>query len=159
MSEIVLHDQGIHLPRASGSKSMVRKYADLVTGGAATAAIRYGEQKVGVDHVSAFFDSVERVGVGGVTGAGLAFFSKMFGGLDQNNMPVDLIGSGLSSLIGVAGARTKFGAIARTMGGSAMTVFAFRKTEEWLGARKASDGVHGDEMGADAILDAAQDLK
>jgi hypothetical protein len=159
-TEVVLHEHGIHLPKPSTSKSLVRKYADLVTGGLATRALHSGESLVGVDHFSAFFDTIERTGVGGMTGAGLAFTSKMFGGLEPGGAPLDLIGSGLFSGIGVLGARTRIGTIARAMGGSAMTVFAFRKTEEWLGARKTIN-VHGEdvtEMGEDPIVEAAKAL-
>lgn len=157
-TEVVLHDQGIHLPRVSGSKSIFRKYADLATLGHATGLVKSAESQFGIDHVSAFFDSVERMGVGGVTGAGLAVTSKMMGGLDQGNIPVDFVSSGALSVLGVLGARSRIGSVARAMGGSAMTVFAFRKTEEWLGARKAS--IHGeDDMGAeDPVIAAAREL-
>jgi hypothetical protein len=157
-TEVVLHDQGIHLPRASASKSVFRKYADIVSAGHATGLVRSAESSFGTDHVSAFFDVVERWGVGGVTGAGLAFTGKMMGGLDQGNIPLDAT-SGLGlGVLGVLGARSKIGSVARAMGGSAMTVFAFRKTEEWLGERKASH--HGDsDMGAeDPVIAAAREL-
>lgn len=155
-TEVILHDQGIHLPRPSASRSVFRKYADLVSAGHATGLVRSAEGSFGVDHVSAFFDSVERMGVGGVTGAGLAFTGKMMGGLDQGNIPLDGISGLTLSALGVFGARSKIGSVARAMGGSAMTVFAFRKTEEWLGMRKSS--VHGDDMGADEVLEAANAL-
>jgi hypothetical protein len=130
----------------------------MITLGNATPLVRHAEGSFGTDHVSAFFDSIEKMGVGGVTGAGLAFTGKMIGGLDQGNIPIDFVGSWGMGVLGVLGARTKVGSAARAVAGSAMTVFAFRKTEEWLGER-AKSSVHGDDdMGADEVLSAAEEL-
>jgi hypothetical protein len=157
MSDIVLHGQGVHLPTTSQSKSIVRKYADLLTAGGATSLLRSAEREVGVDYVSAFFDAVELNGVGAITGSGLAVTSKFLGTMEPKGVPLDGGGAGLFSVLGVLGARTRMGSVARAMAASCTSVFSFRKTEEWIGARKSV--VHGDEMsGDDPITEAAKAL-
>ena len=157
--EVILHNQGIHLPRASTDKSIVRKYADMVLGGMPTKAIVAMENQVGTDYVSAGFDTLEKWGIGGATGGILGLADKMLGGLDSDNGPVDLWASGISGLIGTLGARTKFGSIARTASAGAMAVFTKRMTDEMLSNRKAV--FHGEDYasGRDEVLEAAENLR
>lgn len=156
--EVVLHQQGVHLPKASADKSIVRKYADMVLGGLPTKSIVAMEHAVGIDYVSAGFDTLEKWGIGGATGGLLSLADKMLGGLDTDNGPVDLLSSGALGLLGTFGARTRFGSIARTASGGAMAVFTKRKMDEMLAGRK-SISFGSDDTGEDPILAAAEALR
>lgn len=151
--------------RPSAQKSVIRKYADMITLGGATDLLRSSERALGIGPVAAALHSVRASGeslvVGGILGAVSAA-----GGLDKGGVPVDLAG-GISSVIaGVALASSEVGVTLRTAGHTAIGIYGFRKTEEWLGVRKKAtfnaDGEDvtsmGDDMGADPIMAAAQAL-
>jgi hypothetical protein len=77
--------------------------------------------------------------------------------MEPNGVPLDASGAGVFSLLGVLGARTRIGSVARAMGASCTSVFSFRKTREWISERKSI--AHGDEMsGDDPIVEAAKEL-
>jgi hypothetical protein len=164
MNEIVIAGSHPVMPKASQSNSIFRKYADVLTGGRTTDAIRYAEREVGMDHVSAFFDAFSRTS-GGIATGGLFGFLAKHDMIDFDGKPVDLGASAISNAIGVFMARSAVGAGARNFASHAACVWSFRKVAEWkAGAAKTAtiagedddDDDHG--FGEDPIVAAARDL-
>lgn len=98
---------------------------------------------------------------GGVLGAAHVYLPT---GLDMKKVPLDLV-LGVGGLVGgVAMANEGVGADLRNVGASAVTVFAFRKTTDFLAAkRRASGGIVGfaakvaGEFGAEGQSDVGED--
>lgn len=166
-SDMIVYDNSM---RPSASSSPIRKWADVLTLGHATGLLREGEKAVGVSHMAALMHTIRANGEGGVAGAIMAAISAT-GGLDRMGYPVDFASALGADLLGIGMARSEFGATFRQMGSSFMTVFTFRKTEEWLGVRKKVSFAGDDwndpdvinttaevDIGADPIVQAAQAL-
>lgn len=127
--------------RPSADRSVIRKWADMLTLGSVTPALRSAERQFGVGHVAAAVHSLRASGESAAAGALLGAVSAT-GGLDRDGIPVDLA-SGLGSIAaGVVMSHHEIGQTLRTAGAAAVGIFAFRKTEEWLGVRKAA--IHGE---------------
>lgn len=166
-TDMITYDNSL---RPSASKSIIRKWADLASFGHATGLLREGEKAIGVGPAAAFLHTIRSNGEAGITGAMLGAVSAT-GGLVRHGVPVDLSSALISDILGIALARSEFGITLRQAGASAMTVFMFRMTEEWLGVRKKS-GFGGDDwndpntinttadvdIGEDPIIAAAQSL-
>ena len=136
--------------RPSTSRSLVRKWADVVTLGHVTPLLRTAEQHAGVGHVAAALESVRMVGEGVVTG-GLLGAASGAGMLDIDGIPLDGAGGGLATVVGVLAAHHEVGKTLRHMGANSIAIFGFRKTEEWLGVRKAT--IHGEEWNNPGTVD------
>jgi hypothetical protein len=136
--------------RPSAQRSMIRKWADMVTMGHVTPALRVAENKFGIGHVSALLHSVRASGEAGITGAVLGAVSGA-GGLDHDGIPVDLASGVVAIAGGVALAHNELGTTLRTVGHTSIGIFAFRKTEEWLGVRKAT--IHGEDWNNPGTVD------
>lgn len=154
--------------RPSSQKSVIRKWADVVTMGGATDLLRSSERSLGVGHVAAALHSVRASGeslvIGGILGA-----VSGSGGLDRGGVPVDLAGGGVAIAAGVALAHSELGITLRTVGHTAVGIYGFRKVEEWLGVRKKSSfgddfadtvdpNSQSDDWGSDPIVEAARGL-
>ena len=166
-SDMIVYDNSL---RPSTQKSIVRKWADLLTLGHATDALRAAERSVGVGPVAATLHVIRGNGEAGVTGALLGAVSGA-GGLDRAGVPVDAAASAVSGALGVALCRSELGITLRQVSAASMAVFSFRKTEEWLGVRKKStfagddwndpNTVNADvavDIGEDPIVQAAKEL-
>ncbi len=164
-SDMIVYDSSL---RPSTQKSIVRKWADLVTMGGATDLLRTSEKALGVGHVASFLHSVRASGESLITGGLLGAVSGS-GGLDRKGVPVDLAGGVAAIGAGVVLAHSELGITLRTAGHTAMGIYGFRKTEEWLGVRKKASFAGDDDMGesidtdgfdagADPIVAAAQAL-
>ena len=158
-TDMIVFDNSV---RPSSSPSAIRKWGDTLTGGHITPMLRMTEQKVGVGHLAAFLHTIRATGESSMVGGMLGVVSAM-GGLDRGGVPVDLAASAVQNALGVALAHSEFGTTLRTGGSTAMGIFAFRKVEEWLGARKKSSNIAGDtfqgetiDVGADPIVEAAK---
>lgn len=138
------HDMVV-FDRPSSSRSVVRKWADVLSLGHVTPALRSMERSVGVGHVAAALESVRMTGEAGVTGALLGGLSGA-GMLDPDGIPVDGVGGFMASVVGVLAAHHEVGKTLRTVGATSIGIFSFRKTEEWLGVRKAA--IHGEDWGS-----------
>ncbi len=136
--------------RPSSSRSLVRKWADLVSFGHATPALRSAERSLGVGHVAAALETVRMTGEAGVTGALLGAASGA-GMLDIDGIPVDGAGGIVASVLGVLAAHHEVGKTLRTVGATSIGIYGFRKTEEWLGVRKAT--VHGEDWNDPGSID------
>jgi hypothetical protein len=126
---------------------MVRKWADVVSFGHVTPLLRSAEHSMGVSHVACALEAVRSTGEAGVTGGILGALSGA-GMLDIDGIPVDGAGGVVASIIGVLAAHHEVGKTLRTVGATSIGIFSFRKTEEWLGVRKAS--MHGESWNDDA---------
>lgn len=157
-SDMIVYDNAV---RPSTQRSVVRKYADMLTLGNVTPLLRSAERHVGVGPVAATLHSIRGNGEAGMTGLGLGFVSGA-GGLDRDGIPVDLATSAFATLMGILFSSHEAGITLRQVGSSAMAVFTFRKTEEWLGVRKkasfAGDVVETTGYGVDPIMEAAKAL-
>lgn len=159
-SDMIVYDSSL---RPSTQKSIIRKFADTLTMGMATEALRGVERQVGVGPVAAALHTIRANGEGGITGLGLGLISGM-GGLDRQGVPVDLAGSGAAAGLGILFSASEFGITFRQVSASCMTVFSFRKTEEWMGVRKKAtfagedDDDMSTDMGEDPIVAAAREL-
>ncbi len=157
-SDMIVYDNSV---RPSTQRSVVRKYADMLTLGNVTPLLRSAERSVGIGPVAATLHSIRGNGEAGITGLGLGFVSGA-GGLDRSGIPVDLATSGFATLMGILFSAHEAGITLRQIGSSAMAVFTFRKTEEWLGVRKkasfAGDYIDTSGVGADPIMEAAKAL-
>jgi len=146
-SDMVVFDNS-HRP--SAERSVIRKWADILTLGHVTPTLRSAEQHFGVGHVAAAVHSLRASGEAAATGAILGAVSGA-GGLDRDGIPVDLA-SGLGSIAaGVAMSHHEIGQTLRTAGATAVGIFSFRKTEEWLGVRKAA--IHGESFNDASTID------
>lgn len=135
------HANMVVYDRPSSSPSLVRKWADLVSLGHATPLLRSAERSVGVGHVAAALESVRSTGEAGITGALLGAASGA-GMLDIDGIPLDGAGGVLASFVGVLAAHHEVGKTLRTIGATSIGIYSFRKTEQWLGVRKAA--IHGE---------------
>lgn len=165
-TDMIVYDSSL---RPSAQKSVIRKWADVVTLGGATDLLRSSERALGVGHVAAALHSVRASGESLVTGALLGAVSGS-GGLDRKGVPVDLAGGASAIAAGVVLAHSELGITLRTAGHTAIGIYGFRKVEEWLGVRKKSSfagddfnesecvETTGDDMGADPIVEAARAL-
>ena len=141
-SNMVVYD------RPSSSRSMVRKWADIVTLGHATPLLRSAESNLGMSHVAAALESVRCTGEAGITGALLGAASGA-GMLDIDGIPMDGAGGLVATVVGVLAAKHEVGRTLRSMGATSIGIWSFRKTEEWLGVRKAT--IHGEDWGSDTV--------
>jgi hypothetical protein len=166
-SDMIVYDNSL---RPSAQKSVVRKFADMLTMGMATDALRSAERSVGVGHVAAALHTVRGNGEAGVVGLGLGVLSGM-GGLDRKGVPYDLAASGLAAAGGIVFSHHEVGITLRQASAAAMAIFTFRKTEEWLGVRKKAsfggedwqdpntiDVTSETDLGEDPIVAAARAL-
>jgi len=122
-------------------------------------------------HAVAAANGVRQGGESLLMGAALAAANvELKTGLDVRNVPIDAVAGGLGILGGVALAHTEAGTDLRNMGGAALAVFSFRKTQNFLAEKKRAKGqtpgfeVHGDDdeafqphgdIGEDPIVRAA----
>lgn len=136
--------------RPSSSPSIVRKWADVLSLGHATPLLRQAESHIGMSHVAAALESVRMTGEGLITGGMLGALSGA-GMLDVDGIPMDAAGGVLASFVGVLAARHEIGTTLRHMGGNSLAIFGFRKTEEWLGVRKAT--MHGESWNDSSTVD------
>lgn len=166
MNEIVIAGSHPVMPKASQSNSIFRKYADVLSGGRATDALRFAEREVGMDHVSAFFDAFSRTS-GGIATGGLFGFLAKHDMIDFDGKPVDLATSAVSNAVGIFMARSAVGAGARNLASHAACVWSFRKVAEWkAGAKSKTASISGEDddddddhgFGEDPIVTAARDL-
>ncbi len=166
-TDMITYDNSL---RPSAQKSVIRKFADLLTLGNATEMLRVAERNVGVGPVAAALHTIRGNGEAGITGLGMGVVSAM-GGLDRKGVPVDLSTSGVAAIGGIAFSRHEIGITLRQVSAASMAVFTFRKTEEWLGMRKKATMAGEDwndpnnidvtaetDLGADPIMATAQDL-
>lgn len=165
-SDMIVYDSSL---RPSAQKSIIRKWGDAITMGGVTDLLRTSEKAVGVGHVAAFLHSVRATGESLVTGSLLGAVSGS-GGLDRKGVPLDLAGGAAAIGAGVVLAHSELGITLRTAGHTAMGIYGFRKTEEWLGVRKKAAfageddwggetvDTDGSDAGADPIVQAAQGL-
>jgi len=171
MSDIIQYDaSGRHFVPASREKSLVRRFGDMLTAGGITSVVRSAEDTFGAPYVKAFLASVRGVGEAGVTGSALGALSAA-GAIDYDGTPVDFAFGLASTGVGILAAKSEFGQTLRTAGQTAIGIFAFRKTEAWLGVKKHAS-VHGDDwndpneidveatidVGADPIVACAQEM-
>lgn len=153
--------------RPSTEPSIVRKYADLLSLGAATSLVREGEKVVGVGPMAALLHQVRGNGEAMMVGAGLGLVS-ITGGLVRGGIPVDLAAAVANDIMGIVACRSEFGVTFRNAGNVAAGVFALRMVEEWGGLRKKA-GFHGEsddavpvepsmDIGDDPVVQMAQEL-
>jgi hypothetical protein len=153
-SDMVVYDNSM---RPSASQSIIKKFADLASFGYATPMLRAAENQVGVPYMTALMHTFRSNAEGGATGAILAAISAS-GGLVKHGVPVDLAAALVGDIAGVLAARSEFGITFRQVGASAMTVFMFRMTEEWLGVRKKSSSFAGDDWNDPNTLNTTADV-
>jgi len=115
-------------------KSAIRRWYDSVHSGSNALA----RAKM---HAAAAGKSVRQGGeallIGGMLGA---MSVELPSGLDYKGMPMDAV-LGISALLGgVAFADQEYGSDLTNIGAAAMSVFAFRKTQDLLAARKKAQG-------------------
>jgi hypothetical protein len=137
--------------------SVFRRWIDKMTGA------ERGLSRVRA-HVSETALAVRQVGEGVVVGAALgAAHAKLAGGLDVKGVPADLALGLLGAGTGIAFANEPFAHDLRNVGTGCATVFAFRKTADFLAAKKVAATVTGErrvDIGAeDPILSMAQNFR
>jgi hypothetical protein len=141
--------------------SAVKQWLDKVTGGSSGTGIMEHLD----NHAEEVALTLRQFGEGGVVGVVLgALHGNLATGLDVHGVPVD----GAAAVIGAVGAvfyaNEEFSHDLRNLGSSALTVLAFRKTNELLhakGVQAAASTAHGEEsdVGADdPITEAARNL-
>ncbi len=162
MNELVVAGPHHVLPRASQSKSVFRKYLDVLTGGRTTDIVRYAEREAGIGHVAAAFDSFTHVSMG-VGAGGLFGFLAKHDMIEVDGHPVDAWAAGSAAVIGVFLAKYAVGQTVRTFAGNAASIWAFRQVSEWKASVK-SVSAHGEDFPdefqgeEDPIVAAARDL-
>ena len=90
-----------------------------------------------------------------------ALNAELAGGLDFHRVPIDAAVGGVGLALGLLQAGEDISHEWTNAGMAGLSVFAYRKTDAWLRARRAagSSTVHGEgSIGVDPILDAARNL-
>lgn len=152
MSNIVTYDSRgqSHFVPPSRERSVIRRFADSVSGGLATEAVRKSEDAFGAVYVSAFLSAVRQTGEAGVIG-GLLGGLKAAGMEEIAGVRTDVGAAAAGNVLGVIMARSEFGQTLRTMGSTSMGVFAARQVEQWFGGAKSS--MHGEDDGSGFMVD------
>lgn len=147
-------------------KSLIRRWADAMTGGAASSFMRQQERRYGVSAVETFVNVFRQASEQGATGAvlGVLAAKRM---LDVNRVPVDLTaGVTLTGLGLLASLNDRaYGSDLVNVGTAGFTVFGFRKTFSLfadpgasMGGEWDSDSDSSSETGEDPIVNAAKNL-
>jgi hypothetical protein len=147
-------------------KSMIRRWADAMTGGEASNFLRRQERRYGVSTVETFVNvfrqAAEQPAMGAILGVLAA--KRM---LDVNRVPVDFASGALLSTLGLwASLNDKsYGSDLVNLGTAGFTVFSFRKTFALFASDGASmagewdsDSDGSSETGEDPIINAAKNL-
>jgi hypothetical protein len=154
---------------SSSEKSPLRKWYESLTGETTSGS---SQKMVQVRaHLIEGGQTIRAVGEAGIVGGLLgAAHAELKNGLDiRGKYPLDAIAAGVSAAgaIALAGHETGLATEARNVATSSMAIFSFRKTHDWMNAKKGGgkatfSKMHGDgDMGAedeDPIVAAAKNL-
>lgn len=141
--------------------SLIRRFADEMTGGRASEYIGRAERNYGIGHVETFMDTFRQMSEQPVTGAVLgALAAKRM--LDIKKVPVDLGAGLLLTGMGAIFAHKGYSRDLVNIGTANLTVFGFRKVFGMLSEHGASMAGETDwsdsDTGADPIVEAAKEL-
>jgi hypothetical protein len=135
---LVVYDSVMNSNLPSKEKSIFRQYMDKVTNGKITKAVGRG---IGMNHLTTLGHTVRATGESTVTGATLAILhAELPTGLDIKGAPADGILAALAALAAIAGANHELSRDALNVSNSAMSIFAFRKTYDFIAEKKLASG-------------------
>jgi hypothetical protein len=140
MGQMTVYDSLYSSNMQAPQKSTIARYLDKLTGHGRELQERASD-RFGLGHVNHTVDTVRQYGESGVTGALLgAAHAELKTGLDIKGVPVDL-GVALAAAVGgVVMVGQPAATDLKNIGASALTVFGFRKTYDFLAEQKMKAG-------------------